>query len=228
MSSKSYFKALSQLSRDYQAIIPRKLGRQKKPWMRHKEIELIVETIKALRPTSCLEWGSGYSTLYFPQFIPPEGNWLSIEHEPEWAEIIAGRNSNQQVEVRTILPNNDKWNGDGTLDDFFNYIKQPSSQHYDLILVDGRARLACVQEAKNMLTERGIIILHDANRTKYTDHLPEYAYSALYTDRRSGYGGIWLGSLQKPIGEVIREGFHQEVWRAHDQLARYFSFKPSK
>ena len=39
---------------------------KKKPYMRYREIEVVEEILYNLQPTSCLEWGAGSSTLFFP------------------------------------------------------------------------------------------------------------------------------------------------------------------
>ena len=57
-----------------------------KPWMKYREIEIIEEIIKNLKPKKCLEWGAGYSTLYFPRLLDSDAKWISIEHEKEWFE----------------------------------------------------------------------------------------------------------------------------------------------
>lgn len=49
--------------------------------MRYREIDLISEVIERLNPAMVLEWGSGYSTLYFPKKLSKEAKWLSVEHK---------------------------------------------------------------------------------------------------------------------------------------------------
>ena len=40
-------------------------------------------------------------------------------------------------------------------------------QRYDFILVDGACRIECLQTASKLLSERGIVVLHDAGRNIY-------------------------------------------------------------
>lgn len=41
-----------------------------KPMMKYEGIEVIKEIINNLNPKKCLEWGSRYSTLFFPKLLP--------------------------------------------------------------------------------------------------------------------------------------------------------------
>ena len=77
-------------SRDIIDLILRKALHipSKKPWMRYREIEILKEILKKLRPKKCLEWGAGYSTLYFPKLLPEGTEWISIEHAKVWAEKV--------------------------------------------------------------------------------------------------------------------------------------------
>ena len=40
-----------------------------KPYMKNREIMILEEVIRNLNPKNCLEWGSGYSTIYFPKLL---------------------------------------------------------------------------------------------------------------------------------------------------------------
>jgi hypothetical protein len=55
-----------------------------KPWMRHREIRVIEEILGSLKPTRCLEWGAGYSTVHFPKALEAGAKWIAVEHDYEW------------------------------------------------------------------------------------------------------------------------------------------------
>jgi len=62
---------LTQMYREYkdkivETVIKRRIT---KPWMKYREIEIIEEILKNLQPQRVLEWGAGYSTLYFPKIL---------------------------------------------------------------------------------------------------------------------------------------------------------------
>jgi hypothetical protein len=95
----------NQLYRDVRAKVRRELfKRVDVPWMKAKELDIILEILARLRPARCLEWGAGLSTLYFPPRTPGLTRWLSIEHHREWYQTVAGRNTDPRVAVVHIPP----------------------------------------------------------------------------------------------------------------------------
>jgi predicted O-methyltransferase YrrM len=52
-----------------------------RPWMKFMEIEVIEELLTRSRPQKCLEWGAGYGTIYFPEFLSGGATWLAVEHD---------------------------------------------------------------------------------------------------------------------------------------------------
>jgi hypothetical protein len=52
------------------------------PYMRGREIAIVLDLLRHVRPQMCLEWGSGYSTAYFPRFLSNHARWVAIEHVP--------------------------------------------------------------------------------------------------------------------------------------------------
>ncbi|HQE92301.1 MAG TPA: hypothetical protein PLH19_02255 [Anaerolineae bacterium] len=59
-----------------------------KPYMADKEIAIVEEVLLKLRPTRCLEWGSGYSTLYFSHLLPENAQWIAVEHDRVWQQFV--------------------------------------------------------------------------------------------------------------------------------------------
>jgi len=120
-----------------------------KPWMRHKEIDIIVELIKKKKPKYCLEWGAGYSTVYFPRFLNDNALWISVEHDEKWANRIRYMIRRPNIKIYYVPPNNYPWTdeyNDGTYADLKDYVDFPKKlgMKFDFILVDGRARKDCL------------------------------------------------------------------------------------
>ena len=184
-----------------------------RPWMRYKEIDVIVDILKHKKPRFCLEWGAGYSTVFFPRLCEPGSVWVSIEHNPKWVEHLKSKIDTGKVKIYTVTEDKPYF-GDGDLESFGSYVKFPEKlgMRFDFILIDGRARKYCLYEAKKLLNAGGIVVLHDANRGEYQDALKEYPYSFLLTDSRSSSGGIWIGSLDTPISKIIDTQRHKQVW----------------
>lgn len=141
---------------------------------------------RAYGKCAVLEWGSGSSTIEIGQFAAVT---VSIEHDNEWFKKVAewckdwilhGRL--QLVLAEAKPPYDDIKDGDGSYEQFKNYIEWPLYRHnlYDLILVDGRARVECCKIAAQCLNPGGIILLHDLDkkdpkRSGYFDILKDFA-----------------------------------------------------
>jgi len=102
------------------------------------------------------------------------------------------------VNVIYITPNNHTWsdvNGDGSYSDLEHYVEKPSQLgRFDFMLVDGRARNACLDKATKIIEENGVVILHDANRVYYHESFKLFKYGVFLTDHRVNAGGLWIGS----------------------------------
>jgi predicted O-methyltransferase YrrM len=220
-----------QLCRDVRAKVRRELlKRLDVPWMKAKELDLILEILARLQPSRCLEWGAGLSTLYFPPRTPGLTRWLSIEHHRAWYEDLAARNTDPRVEVVHIPPDQGDYvttRNEGTLEDFRTYVGYPETlgERFDFILVDGRARRFCLQAAFRLVSDRGVVVLHDANRAAYLEELPPFAHAEHFTDWKRRGGGIWVGSTGRPISEVLDVPAHRRLWKGHHRVARALFLK---
>ena len=196
-----------------------------KPWMKYREIEIIEEILKKLKPKRCLEWGAGYSTIYFPRFLDSDAKWVSIEHEKDWFERIKSLNKDSRVEIYLIQPNKYPWSdeyGDGDYSDLKDYIEYPSKfGKFDFILIDGRARRYCLIKAYKLLSNKGVVVLHDANRAYYHEPFKLFNHSLLFTDYREGWGGIWIGSKKLKLENVIDVEKHAKFWKIISKFGRF-------
>jgi len=190
---------------------------KKKPYMRYREIEVVEEILYNLQPTSCLEWGAGSSTLFFPPKLSPKARWVSIEHQLAWVERIQNLQPSSIVSIHHIPANQLPWTDemqDGAYADLADYIEYPEQfSPYDFILVDGRARNHCIQKAFGLIKPEGVVVLHDANRKSYHASFERYSNQVLFRGYRPHAGGIWIGSRGISISEVLDVERHQAVWR---------------
>lgn len=200
-------------------------SRPPRPYMKRKEVAVIEEILANLRPGRCLEWGSGYSTLWFPRRLDKNASWLAVEHEKEWAGKVSGMNRDPRVTVAHVAPNRTPWSdahNDGAPGDLRDYIDHPSRfGRYDFILVDGRARAACLEKATGLVSQGGVIVLHDANRGHYREALPHCTDEALFTDWRNDEGGLWIGRNGAVLAVVLDVGGHKAIWRAHEVVGNF-------
>lgn len=220
----------SQFLCDLRAKLDHRRGRTELPWMKCRELDIINEALASLRPARCLEWGAGYSTRYFPPKLPALASWTSIEHNTAWFEQVRAMPLDPRVALVSVPPDHGEYpntSREGTYEDFRSYVDFPATLggRFDFIFIDGRARAACLDQAFHLVAERGLVILHDANRDYYVEALPPFAHLLRLTDYRKGRGGILLASRGRPIGEFIDVEAHRRLWRGHDRLARWLRMR---
>lgn len=116
-----------------------------KPWMTEREIEIIDELLKP--EWTIFEWGCGGSTSRWRERVR---EWISIDHNPEWARKIPG------VILRS---------------DPVEYVLYPLTlgRRFDLVLVDGILRDKCLLVASFVTNQA---LEHDSIRTKVSPYWP--------------------------------------------------------
>ncbi|HBE04270.1 MAG: hypothetical protein A2096_04365 [Spirochaetes bacterium GWF1_41_5] len=163
-----------------------------KPLMKKRERDVLIGLLKIMKPEKVLEWGCGYSTLYYPGYLKKNAAWLAIEHNAGWAQKIIPLNKDPRVVIKLLPPENTEWadkSRDGTADDFRAYISHPREK-YDFIIIDGRARMDCLSHCRTILNGGGIILLHDANRDEYAAGFSLFPKFILLRDYRHDKGGF--------------------------------------
>lgn len=123
------------------------------PMMDKPEIEALRRVLNERRPRRVLEWGSGGSTLYWPRIFPTI-DWLSIEHNPDYAMALKGKMMPNVTLMQLDFP-------------AYHELKPDDIGTFDLIIVDGRKRVRCLDIARDLLNPDGAAILHDAGRERY-------------------------------------------------------------
>lgn len=113
-----------------------------------------------------LEYGSGQSTIEISEKCK---EIISIEHQEEWYnKILSKKPSNCEIVLRKPSLLYTEGGHDGTYDEFKNYIEYPLSRApYDIILIDGRARIGCASICKLLGHKDTIVFIHDFERPEY-------------------------------------------------------------
>ena len=213
---------LSQIKEDLRHRICRRFPGEDPlwPWMKPREIEIVLDLLAKLRPRRVLEWGAGSGTLYFTRAYSGFETWLSIEHVEHWAEKLNGMIEDPRVEVVHVEASDPRPSDanpvphgqDGSYGEFRDYVEYPATlEAFDLILVDGRARSACLERGLSYLNGRGVLVLHDACRAQYHPLPAGFVDSLLFQDYRTE-GGLWIASEYKAVAELIDLPRHLSVW----------------
>lgn len=140
----------------YQSYVqqqPQKADGSVLPWMNYALIDFLDERLQ--NHFSLFEYGSGASTLYFAQKV---ANVVSVEYDMYWySQVKATMPTNVQLLYCDYFENNQT---------YIHSITE-SGQLYHIVLIDGRDRLQCMQQAASCLHENGVLILDDSEREKY-------------------------------------------------------------
>lgn len=163
------------------------LGR---PWFVHEAIIKLEELIEP--GWRAFEWGSGSSTLWLAVDLKAD-SVVSLEHDREWYEQT-------QAELERYFVDNVELVHAGLGGPYAGYINNYPAAHFDLILVDGRERAACLANAIARLKPGGIMVLDNSEREQY-----QWAVKLLagwqrweFASRGGGYAGWTTTIWRKP------------------------------
>ena len=134
------------------------------PITEREEIDFVHSSIHL--DSSVLEYGSGRSTIELSRIAK---SVVSVEHQAAWYDEL---NKTLPDNVSLILaePDLDYTEGthDGTYEEFETYIKSPVKHGpFDVIIIDGRARVDCAKLCTQLAHEKSYIFVHDFEREEY-------------------------------------------------------------
>lgn len=146
------------------------------PWIVYEAIEWLESFLT--KEMQIFEWGSGGSTVFFAKRVQ---SVVTIEHDPEWYSTMF--NQLQQSNIRNVQlllrPPEEFEAGDEAYTSTDEACKELSFRGYaeaidrypdrffDLVLVDGRARKACMRHAFIKIRPGGYLLLDDSERPDY-------------------------------------------------------------
>jgi hypothetical protein len=134
---------------------PRRMIALDLPWW-HVEATRQVENFLAARPEPrVFEYGSGASTAWLARRAKTV---ISVEHHAGWHKALSG--------MIADLANVQLWHRPIDGEGYVNAIAEAGGQ-FDLVVVDGRRRIDCLQRAKAFLKPGGIILFDDSGRLRY-------------------------------------------------------------
>ena len=128
------------------------------PWMNYHVVAFLEERLR--RDHSLFEFGSGNSTRFFAELV---GRVVSVESDPEWYHRVSG-DIPSNVKVVLCSPFDEQK---------YLQVLRDQQAKFDLIVIDAKAREACLGESPTWLTERGVVLLDDAARAAYQPAIGE-------------------------------------------------------
>lgn len=155
------------------------------PWISIPTIELLKE--KDLSQLFVFEYGAGNSTIWFSKRV---NKIVSIEHDKEWFEFVQKMidANNSKVYFKEL-----SYGGDYSRS-ILDY------NDVDIALVDGRDRVNCAKNALTQLSEKGVIILDDAQRENYKE-AKEYILSKGF--KTLNLVGMNVGRAMKKVTTIF-------------------------
>ncbi|MGV7224409.1 MAG: glycosyltransferase family protein [Nitrospinales bacterium] len=138
--------------------------------------------------------------MYFSKYLQIGSQWDSIEHSATWAkrgEYLLENFGNPNINVHFVPSNREYQEGghDGDIETFRNYVLFPMqlNTQFQIIIVDGRARIECMKVGWYLLQENGVMVLHDAQRQEYKGSIPaDSCYLHLVNTRINIEGNVTL------------------------------------
>ncbi|MBN7800180.1 hypothetical protein J0A67_04870 [Algoriphagus aestuariicola] len=147
------------------------------PWITYGAIKKLENILhKNMR---VFEYGSGGSTRFFAERA---SEVYSVEHYHSWylkvkEELAEFSNLHLSWKPGVQLSGSferavlDEAKDGIDYHEYVNSILEFPASHFDLILIDGRARNACIQNAIGKLKPGGFLVLDNSNRRSYTPSL---------------------------------------------------------
>lgn len=192
-------------------------------WMTPAEARLIRAAM--WRGMRYLEYGSGGSTLRFGRLAAAA---VSVEHDAGWCRQLAPTLAGSPVRLLCVpvpraAAGSGGWGARTPFDPanyttFREYVRAPAAvppAAYDVVLIDGRARVACALWILRKLTRASVVIIHDANRKRYAPVSTYYEEVGRVT---SGKGAVVLRPRQRWAGAELSDATINGVYARIDKM----------
>lgn len=175
--------------RVYRTLFPRR------PWIAPAAIRLLRRTLTP--STRMIEWGSGRSTTWFAQRV---GFLLSIESSAEWHARVSGwlaGGTRAEVDYRfepiTAADRAQEPGPPGRSSRYVLAVDDFADSSFDVALVDGELREACIEVLARKLKADGLLVLDNSN---------------WLSDDAWGITGLWEPVMRSPYS-----GTETTVWQ---------------
>lgn len=140
------------------------------PWWNERAIRYLGSCVR--RGDRVFEWGSGGSTVWL---VGQGARVTSVEHDPQWVAKVEGHCP--EADVRTIRGTATgtlatEWpaltdEGNRYFDDYVAAIDEFADENFDVVIVDGMCRAACLRRGAPKVRPGGVIVLDDSDMGRY-------------------------------------------------------------
>jgi hypothetical protein len=176
------------------------------PWINIGALEYL---IRILKPNmKVFEYGAGGSTLFLSKRV---AEIVSVEHEKEWyyamKQKIKNSNNISLVYIEPIEISSSEYcsvYGRGwekhSFEAYVKVIDQYPDSHFDLVVIDGRSRPACLRHALRKIKKGGYLLFDNSDRENYQNALNNIEDKLVY--RMYGPAVNYLSFTQTSIYQI--------------------------
>lgn len=165
------------------------------PWWTYDAIRKTEDFLSSRSDTRVFEFGSGASTIWLAHRAD---RVVSIEHDSNWFTVVKGKlatiPNRSTVDYHLVTPSPKTETSDSDYGsskagherhDFKTYATSILNEEglFDLIVIDGRARDACLKHAVKKIKPDGLIVFDNSSRKRYQHAIK---ISGLITERLKG------------------------------------------
>jgi hypothetical protein len=178
------------LPRWFESLAPDYMVSSRIPWITFDAFDYLDANLSS--DLRIFEWGSGGSTLYWLR--RNASLIVSIEHDPQWfSRMSTMTDGSSNLDYRLVLPeilpagsaSGDRSDPDAYVADdpgFSGYTFQRYAAaidsfpvgYFDLVMIDGRARPACIKHGSVKVRTGGFLVLDNADRPYYLARTAAY------------------------------------------------------
>lgn len=161
-------------------------------------IEVVAEVMRRRRIRRILELGSGTSTHYLAALLPSDGCLVSVEQDPDWADMmraeVSAYGGHVQVIHAPITVQGERR--------FYDTAALAGHGYFDLLLVDGPGNALMRHDALPMLAgkwvnEQTVIVMDDGDfpfiRRTVDSWRREFGLNSVYYQTVRGTWVLWRG-----------------------------------
>ncbi len=141
----------------------------RQPWLTFPAVDWL--EARCFEGMRVFEWGSGGSTLFL---LDRDASVTSIEHDRLWSDRVKSELGHAPTIDHRWIPAQG-----GSFRDYVAAIREFPDDYFDLVLIDGRARVDCLEISVSKIKPGGAILFDNAERPRYAQAVEMTRESAL-------------------------------------------------